>query len=126
MDPQTIVAWGKSLALWAAAEVPELRVYDYTKIDPTREVIPKNYRLVYSYSERPEAKEVALRYLQQGGTVAVCFSTKKGEALPDQFLGYPVIDGDERDDRFNDPAGVVVGLRAKGAARKGSKFVVKI
>jgi hypothetical protein len=38
--------------------------------------------------------------------------------LPETYLGRPVIDGDEHDLRFLDPSGVVVGLRAKGKARK--------
>jgi hypothetical protein len=37
--------------------------------------------------------------------------------LPSTWLGFPVIDGDRHDARFLDPAGVIVGLRAKGLAR---------
>ena len=38
---------------------------------------------------------------------------------------YTVIDGDEDDVRFNDPKGIVIGLKAKGLARKDtSGFVV--
>ena len=34
------------------------------------------------------------------------------------FWGVPVIDGDKSDLRFNDPKGVVVGVRSKGKAKK--------
>jgi hypothetical protein len=42
------------------------------------------------------------------------FTTARGEALPEVWHGFTVIDGDESDERRLDPAGVVVGLRAKG------------
>jgi hypothetical protein len=45
--------------------------------------------------------------------------------FPAQYLGVPVIDGDETDLRFLDPPGVVVGLSAKGTAKMDeSGFVV--
>ena len=45
--------------------------------------------------------------------------------LPETYLGRPVINGDETDLRFLDPKGVVVGLKAKGKAKKDtSGFVV--
>jgi hypothetical protein len=45
--------------------------------------------------------------------------------VPDSYIGRTVIDGDDTDLRFLDPKGVVVGLKAKGRARKDtSGFVV--
>ena len=45
--------------------------------------------------------------------------------LPDVFAGRKVINGDESDLRFLDQTGVVVGLKAKGKARKDtSGFVI--
>jgi hypothetical protein len=45
--------------------------------------------------------------------------------VPDTWQGFPVINGDESDLRFLDPAGVVVGLKAKGDAKKdASGFVI--
>jgi hypothetical protein len=53
--------------------------------------------------------------------VAVVF-----DKLPETYLGKPVIDGDVSDLRFLDPKGVIVGLKAKGKAKKDSSgFVVK-
>ncbi len=104
------------------AQNPDIQLYDYTK-SPARMrqylagKLPKNYHLTFSLSENNLAD--ALDFLKQGGNVAVVFNTKKGKALPDTWNGAKVIDGDESDLRFLDPAGVVVGLRAKGKARKG-------
>jgi hypothetical protein len=55
------------------------------------------------------------------------FDTKKGCELPDLWYGYEVVDGDSTDLRFLDPkGGYVIGLRAKGKARKDtSGFVVQ-
>ena len=45
--------------------------------------------------------------------------------LPDTFRGFKVIDGDKHDMRFLDKSNVVVGLTAKGPAKKDySGFVV--
>lgn len=47
--------------------------------------------------------------------------------LPETWRGFKVIDGDESDLRFLDEKGVIVGLRAKGKARKDkSGFVVRL
>ena len=46
-------------------------------------------------------------------------------AFPDTFLGKKVVDGDTNDLRFLDDSGIVVGLKAKGSAKKDtSGFVV--
>jgi hypothetical protein len=45
--------------------------------------------------------------------------------VPETYIGRTVINGDETDLRFLDPKGVVVGLKAKGKAKKDtSGFVV--
>jgi hypothetical protein len=45
--------------------------------------------------------------------------------LPEKYIGRPVINGDETDLRFLDPKGVIVGLKAKGKAKKDTTgFVV--
>lgn len=64
--------------------------------------------------------------LAHGANVAVVFGTPKGHALPETWHGYRVVDGDVSDLRFLDPPGTVVGLRAKGSAKKNqSTFVVR-
>jgi hypothetical protein len=45
--------------------------------------------------------------------------------MPDTYMGLPVFNGDESDLRFLDPKGVVVGLYAKGKAKKDESGFVK-
>ena len=103
-----------------------LRFYDYTK-DRRKAMNYINYsefdryRVTYSRSEKDTDADIQF-LLSYGCNVAVVFS---GE-LPDSYLGFPVIDGDKTDLRFFDPSGVVVGLKAKGDAKKdASGFVVQ-
>lgn len=98
--------------------------YDYTKITRAwREVDTVHY--TFSHSEKNLSD--CMDALQERINVAVVFSTKKGQPLPDRWFGKVVIDGDEHDLRFLDPRGVVVGLRAKGRARKHiGGFVVQV
>lgn len=101
----------------ALFDVPGVRYYDYTKLNPLKRLgVVGNYRLTYSVSEAAHSDRVAAEYMRQGGTAAVVFDVRKGEPLPATWCGFPVVDGDVSDDRTADPAGVVVGLRAKGAA----------
>ena len=92
---------------------------------------PRNYHLTFSRSERNESK--CLDFLRAGGHVAVPFAVKytstSARPLPATWEGFPVIDGDIDDRRYLDPSGpVVVGLRAKGRARRNamSGFIVKV
>ena len=97
-----------------------LLFYDYTK-NPNhiKKYIGTNYKLTFSRSESNEQK--ALDVLNSGGNVAVVFSS----SLPDTFKGFRVIDGDLTDLRYFDPTNVVIGLKAKGDAKKDrSGFVV--
>lgn len=90
------------------ASHPDVQFMDYTK-DPDRfGSLPANYHLTFSLSEKnsPAAK----RILESGNNVAAVFHG----SLPEEFLGYPVISGDESDARFADPSPVVVGLSLKG------------
>lgn len=116
---------------------PEIQGYDYTKIGRRKRSFerlghewPSNYHLTFSRAEDNEA--ATIEALENGENVAVVFDTRKGEALPPLWtIGantYQVIDGDEDDLRFLDPAGVIVGLRAKGYLAINAEendFVVK-
>lgn len=96
-----------------------LRFYDYTKV-PSRTGLPSNYDLTFSLSESNEAaaKEALL---ENGIRLAVVFRNE----LPSTFWGVPVINGDATDLRFLDPQAVVVGLLAKGAAKKDESGFVR-
>lgn len=94
--------------------------YDYTKNpNHVRKYLNSNYKLTFSRSEINE--NTCLDILQAGGNVAAVFA---GE-LPEFWNGYKVINGDETDLRYFDPVNVVVGLKAKGDAKKDkSNFVI--
>lgn len=100
---------------------PTIQFYDYTKI-VGRKNIPVNYQLTFS---RAESNDMDTRLAASlGMNVAVVFSSKE---LPVTYIGKPVFNGDESDLRFLDPKGVIVGLYAKGRAKKDqSGFVVNI
>lgn len=119
--------------------IPELfegvpmQAYDYTKdpsvLDGDGWVLP-NYRRIYSWNETSDAAAVQ-RFLLRGGSVAMVTNRKKGQpAQPHCWLGshvWPVVDGDQTDNRYDTPPGVIVDLYAKGDARKRpSAFVQKM
>ena len=98
----------------------DLLFYDYTKnINHVKRYIGSSYKLTFSRSETNQKDcEIALSL---GSNVAAVF---KGE-LPDNFNGYQVINGDTTDLRYFDPLGVIIGLKAKGKAKKDlSGFVI--
>ena len=98
----------------------EVQFYDYTKI-PTRKVSSiKNYHLTWSYSEAND--KYARLFEQVPYNKAVVFHG----GLPSMFKGIRVIDGDTTDMRFLDKQNRVVGLKAKGLAKKDtSGFVIQ-
>lgn len=108
------------------AAFPAVTFYDYTKwpvrLRPLVAEIP-NYSLTFSLAE--DNDEHAAAALAAGVNVAVVF----GGPLPDRFrvgdVEAPVIDGDANDLRFTDPPGCVVGLSAKGRARRDRSGFVR-
>jgi hypothetical protein len=66
--------------------------------------------------------------IDEGATIAVPF--RATDSIEDiEAWGFSIgaltVDGDASDDRFNDPAGCVVALRAKGRAKRDTTgFVV--
>jgi hypothetical protein len=115
-----------ALARLFAREFSAVQCYDYTKLPkPETRMLP-NYHLTFSRSEDNEADARAA--LAAGVNVAVVFSTMRGRPLPTTYLDAPVIDGDLHDYRPADvQTGVIVGLRAKGRARKDvSGFTVPV
>lgn len=97
-----------------------LYFYDYTKnFNTIRKYKGTKYKLTFSLSETnlPDAGNVLL----SGGNLAVVFRNE----LPETWNGYKVINGDETDLRYFDPENVVIGLKAKGLAKKDSSgFVI--
>lgn len=102
---------------------PEVTFYDYTKILGRKVKDIPNYDLTFSDADG-NAEDV-LNAIEQGYNIATVFGVKKTEALPKYYMGLPVFNGDESDLRFLDPKGVVVGLYAKGKAKKDTSGFVK-
>jgi len=98
---------------------PDVQFYDYTKVFNYLDHGVKNYYVVYSHSGENDHECKAA--LSKGVNVAYVFKDK----LPKKFKGRKVIDGDKHDLRFKEkPRGVIIGLRAKGLAKKqDSDFV---
>jgi len=102
-------------------EFSDVQFYDYTKI-PNRKHLPANYHLTFSYSaSNPRYAAFADVAIESGMNVAVVFRNE----FPETFLGLPVVNGDESDVRPFDPDGCVVGLKAKGGAKRDTSGFVQ-
>jgi hypothetical protein len=102
---------------------PEVQFYDYTKILGRKIQNIENYHLTFSAADGNDAD--VRKAIEQGYNVATVFGLKKTEPMPNEYMGLPVFNGDESDLRFLDPEGVVVGLYAKGKAKKDTSGFVK-
>jgi len=105
-------------------DFPDVQFYDYTK-NPAKAIrfalgkLPANYHVTFSRSEDNDSQVDSV--IEKGGNVAVVFSGK----LPATYKGKKVVNGDLSDVRFYDEKNVIVGLKAKGEAKKDkSGFVV--
>jgi hypothetical protein len=99
-----------------------LEFYDYTKVlGKVKKYAGTRYKLTFSRAENNEAEVIeALTY---GVPVSVVFHHKN--ELPQTYLGTMVIDGDKADDLMLDSGAVILGLKAKGRAKKDlTGFVV--
>jgi len=83
---------------------------------------PPNYHLTFSRSETNDNDVLSLIMLNGAINIAVVFDSKE---LPEQWRSRKVVNGDETDLRFLDEQSTIIGLYAKGRARKDeSGFVV--
>jgi hypothetical protein len=102
---------------------PFVQFYDYTKI-PGRKVNGiVNYHLTFSEADGNTLD--TLNAIRAGMNVATVFGIKKNSPMPEMWNGMSVFNGDDSDLRFLDPKGVVVGLYAKGKAKKDTTGFVK-
>ena len=98
-----------------------LHFYDYTKIlgKVKKYINNKNYTLTFSRAEDNEAE--TLQALNLGANVSAVFKNN----LPKKYKGFAVVDGDKSDDIMTQTKGIILGLRAKGDAKKDtSGFVI--
>ena len=101
---------------------PDVQFYDYTK-DANRKDLPVNYDLTFSYSGVESFAPYVEKAQSKGLRMAVVF--RKIENIPLTFKGITVVSGDNSDVRHLDDQGVIVGLYAKGAAKRDNTgFVV--
>lgn len=109
------IAWEKYGII---EKFPDVQFYDYTKMRNRKVAHLKNYHLTFS---KADGNDMDVRLAAAAGmNVAAVFHN-----VPETYIGRTVINGDETDLRFLDPKGVVVGLKAKGKAKKDtSGFVV--
>jgi len=99
---------------------PNVQFYDYTKVLGRKTSKYKNYHLTFSAADGNDA-DVA-RAMEQGMNVAVVF-----DEIPQTYKGRSVFNADDTDLRFLDPKGVVLGLKAKGRAKKDyTGFVIRL
>jgi len=113
---------------WEAYNIPQsfpgIQFYDYTKRAGRigSRFLPANYYLTFSYSNEPAYQQQVKTAVDKGANIAIVFAG----GLPATFKGRKVIDGDLHDMRIDDPAGIIVGLRAKGKAKTTeNNFVVQ-
>lgn len=102
---------------------PDNVFYDYTKVLGRKVNNISNYSLTFSAADGND-NDVA-KAITQGYNIATVFGIKKTLPMPESYNGLPVFNGDESDLRFLDPKGVVVGLYAKGKAKKDITGFVK-
>jgi hypothetical protein len=98
-----------------------VQFYDYTKIIARLEKkqLPSNYYVIFSASESNDSNWA--KALTLGYNVAMVFNE-----IPTQYKTHNVINGDLHDFRFKDnQRGVIVGLKAKGKAKKDTSGFVK-
>jgi len=87
--------------------------------------LPSNYHLTFSRSETNQAR--AELFVAQGGTATVVVRSEafRAEMLAHGWNGFPCVDGDISDRRWEDPKGHWVVLVAKGKAKSDrSGFVI--
>jgi hypothetical protein len=105
-----------SVEKWGIIEkFPGVQFYDYTKVLGRKVAHLPNYHLTFSKADGNDS-DVAEALLQGMSVVAVYDEIPKG-----------VPSADETDLRFLDPKGTLLGLKAKGKAKKDySGFVIRM
>jgi hypothetical protein len=105
------------------AAFPDIQFYDYTKVLGRKVKDIQNYQLTFSAADGNDKDVESAMY--NGMNVAVVFGIKKTLPMPEYYNGVQVFNGDESDLRFLDPKNVVIGLYAKGKAKKDETGFVK-
>jgi hypothetical protein len=95
-----------------------VQFYDYTKVPKRKVDSINNYHLTFSQADG-NGKDADWA-ISKNMNVTVVF-----DKIPTEYKGKTVYNADDTDLRFLDPKGVVLGLKAKGRAKKDTTgFVV--
>jgi hypothetical protein len=102
---------------------PDVQFYDYTKVSKRYELTKKykNYDLTFSYSGHNMTE--CLDMLSKGVRTAMVF-----KKVPETYMGYKVVPGDDYDMRYKDDRNVIIGLKFKKVRKKlttDNKFVIQ-
>ena len=109
------IAWEKYGII---EKFPQVQFYDYTKMRNRKVASLNNYHLTFSAAD---GNDMDTRLAASSGmNVAAVFRT-----VPETYIGRTVVNGDDTDLRFLDPKNVIVGLKAKGKAKKDTSGFVK-
>jgi hypothetical protein len=107
------------------AKYPEVQFYDYTKVLGRKVKGIANYHLTFSMADGNylDCKQAVI----EGMNIAVVFGIKKGTEMPKKYFNHNmnVFNGDESDLRFLDPKNSIIGLYAKGKAKKDTSGFVQ-
>jgi len=104
-----------------------VQFYDYTKL--VRRLNSKNYttlnNYVLTFSRSESNNKDCVKALKSGVNVATVFKDSLPNSYKINSLKYQVLNGDLTDLRFKDKSGVIIGLIAKGKAKKDNTgFVI--
>jgi len=118
----SIIKKYNNLDLLNDKQFKNLVFYDYTAIlGKIKKYINTNYKLTLSRKEDNESD--ILQALKLGGNVAAVFR----DELPTTYKGFNVVNGDESDLVMLEAKNCILGLKAKGDAKKDkSGFVIDI
>lgn len=101
----------------------DVQFYDYTKVASRVELLKKydNYDLTFSYNGHNWAECVQM--LNNNIRVGVVFLK-----VPETYLGYTVINGNDYDMRYLDPKDVIIGLpykKVRTKLKEDNSFVIR-
>lgn len=109
------VAIIKNRLLFDILSLPNLIFYDYTKIigKALKYLNTENYFVTLSLAE-----DSILSDIKHALTLGINVSAVFKNQIPESLLGFTVIDGDKTDIEMISNRGVILGLKAKGKAKK--------
>lgn len=99
--------------------------YDYTRTPAEHRKVPENWRLTFSLADRPLAEAAA--HFAAGRNVAavapMVYKAHVGQTISVAGVTVQIVDGDEHDLRFLDPAPALILLKPKGRLVRGGPMV---